>query len=355
MVIKQFNKYFNKKKIIITGHNGFKGSWLSMWLKELGSDVLGVSLPDKKSHLYQLNLNIKEELFDLKNFNKTKKIFQDFNPDIIIHLAAQTIVSESYSNPYHNWNNNLISTLNVLETSKTLKKIKLLLVTTTDKVYENVEKKRGYKETDPLGGYDPYSASKASIEHMCNSYSNSIIKNKFKILTARSGNVIGGGDWSKDRLIPDISRAINSGKILKVRNPNATRPWQHVLDCLSGYLLLIEKSQYKLSFNNWNFGPNPSYKKSVKDVLLISKKKYPSLNLSQISKNKFHEFQNLSLNINRAKKFLDWKPVLSFKETIHFTLDWYSRNNNDKSISYAQLNEYFNLAQDKKMTWINYR
>lgn len=353
MVNQQFNNFFNKKKILITGHNGFKGSWLSLWLKELGSDIYGVSLPNKKSHLYKLNLNIKEALFDLKNLSKTKKIFQDFNPDIIIHLAAQTIVSESYINPYYNWNNNLISTLNVLEAAKSLKKIKLLLVTTTDKVYQNIEKKNGYKETDSLGGYDPYSASKAAIEHLCNSYSNSIIVNNFKILTARSGNVIGGGDWSKDRLIPDIARAINSGKKLNVRNPNATRPWQHVLDCLSGYLLLLEKSNDKLNFNNWNFGPSLSYKKSVSDVLDITKKRYPSLNLLNIKKNKYHEFQNLSLNINRAKKFLDWKPVLSFKETIHITLDWYFYNKINPSISHKQLLDYFNYAKNKKISWIN--
>ena len=260
---------FKNKKVLITGHTGFKGSWLSIWMHSLGANVLGISknIPTYPSHYQLTGLDkiIKSKQLDLKDKKKLKKIIEDFKPDFIFHLAAQAIVKNSYVNPINTWESNLNGTIHLLESIKHIKKIVVILIT-SDKVYKNLEIKRGYSENDLLGGIDPYGASKSATEIAIKSYIKSYFtnrRNKVLIAVARAGNVIGGGDWSENRLVPDCMKAWLKNKEVLIRNSNSTRPWQHVLEVLSGYISLA----YKLNFNQkihgqaFNFGPkNKNYK-----------------------------------------------------------------------------------------------
>ena len=238
-------KFYRNKKILITGHTGFKGSWLTSCLLVFGAKILGISKNDEKLIHYKKNCyhkKITNVYIDITNYENLKKKITEFNPEIIIHLAAQALVSESYKNPFKTIETNVMGTLNIIEVSKKIKNLKSLLIITSDKCYLNKEIKKGYKENDQLGGDDPYSASKASAEIIFNTYAKSFFynQNKFGYATARAGNVIGGGDWSKDRLIPDCIKSIIKKKKLMIRNPISTRPWQHVLEPISGYLLLAK-------------------------------------------------------------------------------------------------------------------
>ena len=258
-----FNNIFEKKKILITGHNGFKGSWLTQWLSLLNADIIGVSLNelDSLNHWDSLNINILSQYeTDINEYKELSSIFENENPEIVFHLAAQPIVREGFKNPLKTWSTNVMGTANLLECCRHAKSVKAVVIVTTDKCYENEEWPWGYRENDKLGGDDPYSASKASSELVVQSYRNPKLNfnNETKYATARAGNVIGGGDWSKDRLIPDAIRSLINDRTLEIRSPYATRPWQHVLDCLSGYLLLAQNllqfgDEYAMS---WNFGPN---------------------------------------------------------------------------------------------------
>ena len=337
-----FYKIYQNKKVLVTGATGFKGAWLCLWLHILGAKVYAVGYsPNKNKNLfYSLNLHkkIKINILDIRDKKKLSTYIMKNKPQFIFHLAAQSIVSLSYTKPLETFGTNVIGSANILESSR-LNKVPNLVYITSDKCYLNLDKASSYKETDILGGLDNYSSSKASAEIIFNSFFKSYYKKNFlSAASARAGNVIGGGDFKKDRVVPDVIKSLKNGKKIILRNPNATRPWQHVLEPLSGYLILGNKLMNKDLKSNlipsWNFGP---YKKNCKKVryivqLLIKEwgdKKQKIL----ITKNKnFHESQLLSLNIEKAYKELSWKPRLTLKETINFTVDWYKYYFLDKKV-----------------------
>ena len=350
---------FKNLKFLITGTTGFKGSWLAFWLSELGAKVIGVGLkPEKNSVLFkklELKKNIKQYIFDISDFKKLNYVLKKEKPDLIIHLAAQSIVSLSYQDPIMTFKSNIMGSANILETFR-LSQSQGLVFITSDKCYLNLDKKNSFKETDTLGGIDNYSSSKASAENIFFSYYNSYFKSKshLNIASARAGNVIGGGDFKTNRIVPDIIRAIKKNKNLVLRNPNSTRPWQHVLEPLSGYLLLahkiLNKDLKKTFLPSWNFGPE---KKNCKNVSFISKKILHNLGYKKsikVKKNKiFHESKLLSLNINKAKKELNWKPILSLEETIRLTTDWYEKfylNYDVKKMTHDQIDFYMNKSSN---------
>ena len=325
-------KTFKNKKIIVTGHTGFKGSWLTLWLTELGAKVMGISknIPTNPSHFKLLNLDkkIHSKKINIQDFNKIKKIIKSFKPDFIFHLAAQSIVKKSYTNPVETWRTNLLGTINILESLKEVKKETVTIIITSDKCYKNIETTKGYKENDVLGGDDPYGASKSAAEIAINSYIKSFFNkknNKNYIVSARAGNVIGGGDWSENRLLPDCIKSWILRRSPKIRNPNSTRPWQHILEVIYGYLLLAKKikENKKLHGHAFNFGPNMRNNFKVLDVLKKSKKFWKDINWKIEKKKNFKENVLLNLNNTKVKKYLNWKPVLSFEKTIKLTIDWY--------------------------------
>jgi len=355
-------KVFRNKKVIVTGHTGFKGSWLSLWLKILGANVVGVSLkdPSNPSHFKAIKLKniIKNQRLDIRNLKKLKNIFKKHNPDFVFHLAAQALVKKSYSDPIYTWTTNTIGTINVLESLKNLKKKCVAIIITSDKSYKNLEIKRGYKENDLLGGKDPYSASKASAELAIQSYINSFFplkKTKVLICIARAGNVIGGGDWSKDRLIPDCIKSWSKNKKVFLRNPNSTRPWQHVLEAVGGYLKLamMLKKNNKLHGEAFNFGPNNTKNYKVLFVVKLMKKYWKKVSWKIINKRKsnFYESNLLKLNCNKAKIKLKWKSVLTFQENIKMVTEWYKKYySNSKAMyktSFNQIKEYENLLNKR--------
>ncbi len=334
MVIKdkfKNQKYFwRNKNVLITGHSGFKGSWLTLWLNMLGAKVTGISLkPNTNPNIFDL-CNVKEicksYFININNLKKIKEITNFVNPEIVLHLAAQPLVIESYSNPLKTLKTNFMGTANLLDALKTSTSVKTIIVVTTDKVYEYPKSNKRLKETDRLGGNDIYSASKASCEILVNAYRESFLNSKDVLIsTVRSGNIIGGGDWSKNRIFPDIVRCISKKRILKVRNPRATRPWQHVIEPLHGYLTLAELMyKKKISYSSLNFGPGYKEIISVEEMVEIIKKMYPSLNY-KIIKNYTGPLESkfLTLDIENAKKYLNYKPRFSIHQTIKKTLDWY--------------------------------
>jgi len=328
-----FLKSYKNLKVLVTGSTGFKGAWLSNWLLLLGAKVIGVGLkPEKGSIIFKslkLNKRIKQYFVDIKNFNKINSIIKKEKPDIVFHLAAQSIVSLSYKNPLETFGTNIIGGANILEAIK-VNKIPNLVYITSDKCYLNLNKRGSYKETDILGGLDNYSSSKASAELIFSSYFHSYFKNKFlSAASARAGNVVGGGDFKKDRIVPDVIKSLRSKKKIILRNPKATRPWQHVLEPLSGYLTLGHKlinNELKFSLiPSWNFGPHKKNCKKVSFIvqLLLDEWGAKKQKIVFEKKKNFHESQLLSLNIEKAKKELLWEPRLTLNETIEFTSDWY--------------------------------
>lgn len=325
-------KKFKNKKIVVTGHTGFKGSWLTLWLKLLGARIIGISIdePSKPSHFENLKIkkNIVNIKLDIRNLKQLEKIFLKYQPDFIFHLAAQSLVKKSYTNPVETISKNAIGTMNVLESLKKIKKKFVAVIITSDKSYKNIEINRGYHEDDLLGGKDPYSASKGAAELIIQSFVNSYFKNNKKqnIVVARAGNVIGGGDWSEDRLIPDCIKSWSVKKKVVIRNPNSTRPWQHVLEAVRGYLTLAERAHqnHKLNGEPFNFGPKHSQNKNV--IALVKEMKKHWSNVSWKKKqsiNKLYESKLLKLNSTKAKKKLKWMPILNFVETVKLTTVWY--------------------------------
>jgi CDP-glucose 4,6-dehydratase len=326
-------KFFKKKKIIITGHTGFKGSWLTAWLYLLGAQIVGISngYVSSPSHYKLLKLKrIKNHMVDIRDINSVKRIFKKHQPDFVFHLAAQSIVKKSYDQPIKTWSTNVIGTVNVLEALREVKKKCVAVIITSDKAYENLEINRGYHENDRLGGKDPYSGSKASADIAVKSYVNSFFsrkKNKILIATARAGNVVGGGDWSDNRLIPDCIRSWSKRKKVIIRNPGSTRPWQHVLEAVYGYLLLATNlcKNRNLHGEAFNFGPpnNQNYKVINLVQLMRSSWKNVSWKVLKSKKQLCGESNLLKLNSRKANIKLNWKSVLKFRETVFLIADWY--------------------------------
>lgn len=333
-------KNYKNKKVLIIGHTGFKGSWLANWLIELKAKVYGISKKNiNKSPIYEsTKLNkriIKEYDFDIRNLKRLNEVIKKIKPDYIFFLAAQSLVGKSYKDPVTTWEINFLGALNILDVVKNINFKTNLVLITSDKCYENIEKRGGYKETDLLGGSDPYSASKASVEILYKSYFRSFLRKRknIKSATTRAGNVIGGGDMSDDRLIPDCFRAWSKKKVLKVRNPDSTRPWQHVLEPLNGYLKLgLYLNIGKYNGESFNFGPSIKNSKPVKDIMNECSKNLENFKYNLSNTNLFHEHRLLQLNSDKSRKKLNWKPKLNFKKTISFTTDWYVKFYNKKEM-----------------------
>tara|TARA_Y100000389_G_scaffold183265_1_gene200581 strand:+ start:889 stop:1947 length:1059 start_codon:yes stop_codon:yes gene_type:complete len=345
--------FYKNKKVLVTGATGFKGAWLCYWLNLLGAKVCGVGHnPNKNKNLFyslKLDKKIKLKLLDIRDKNKIKKFIISNKPQIIFHLAAQPLILESYKKPYLTYTVNSIGTLNVLETVRQISSVRSLICITSDKCYESNYSTKGFKENDRLGGKDPYSGSKASAEIIINSYQESFFKSKnCGLASARAGNVIGGGDWSENRLIPDTVNSIIKEKTIIVRNPNFNRPWQHVLEPLYGYLLLGEKlfKKPKTYSGAWNFGTR---KNTVTNVLKIVKEIVKFWGKGKISfkkKQRYYEQTNLQLNIEKAMKILKWQPKYSIAKSVKVTAEWYKRVLIEKysveKITEKQIKDYMN-------------
>lgn len=352
-----FEDIYRGKNVFITGHTGFKGSWLSLWLTKLGANVTGFSLPlDSKSiHYENLHLPVKNYFGDINHYDDIATALYESQPDIVFHLAAQSLVRDSYYNPIKTFQTNVIGSLNVYKACTEVNSIKSLIAITTDKVYQNNEWCWGYRETDRLGGNDPYSASKACMEIMSESFRKSFLSDQtFLLATVRAGNVIGGGDWADDRLIPDLMRSYQNQQILKIRNPSAIRPWQHVLEPIAGYLLLGQKLLHKLSnFSSaWNFGPDDTDAISVSELLEKAKKYLPSIPI-EFENSPLHEAKILKLDCSKAKAYLGWISVWNVERAIEKTVEWYKAFIDKKELlSDSQLFDYMNDAKSKNAIWV---
>ena len=315
---------------LITGHTGFKGAWLSLLLRERGHRVSGISLEPIRDSLFTSS-NIatffeNDIRCDITDLHKLKREFGAIEADVVIHLAAQALVRESYKDPLETFETNVIGTLNVLKASQEIANLKAQLIVTTDKVYKNIGKASGYVETEALGGQDPYSASKAMADIATQSWISSFENAPTAI--ARAGNVVGGGDVCADRLIPDLIHSYSSGVTPKLRAPNSVRPWQHVLDCLNGYLMLVDAVMQKKSVGAWNFGPDENQSKTVADVSNIAGTVWGvEKNWENDLGNHPHEASILRLNSNKARAELGWSDKLNFEESIKWTINWYKNVN----------------------------
>lgn len=359
-----FGNIYEGKTVLVTGHAGFKGSWLAFWLKQLGAKVIGYSLlPDTEETLYDV-LNLKnmldgEVLADIRDEKKLEDAFAKYNPDIVFHLAAQPIVRLSYAEPVLTYETNIIGTLKVLEAARKMPSVKAFVNVTTDKCYENKEKKEGYKEDEPMGGYDMYSSSKGCSELLSSSYRRSFLADgkPFALGTGRAGNVIGGGDWAKDRLIPDCIRAFKKNETVFIRNPYATRPWQHVLEPLAGYLRLGQKlwEEGAKFAQGYNFGPEMNKDVKVCEVAKLVAEIWGNGKVEVGKGDGLHEATLLQLNIEKADKELGVRPVYAAEEAIVKTTEWYKMfyagKENMTDYTTKQLNEFVQTARQKNMEW----
>jgi CDP-glucose 4,6-dehydratase len=342
---------FKGKRVLLTGHSGFKGSWLLAILERAGANVKGLSLPpERESHFEALGYYVekrKDEFFDIREFAKVQSLVREFKPQIIFHLAAQPIVRESFRIPRETFEVNVMGGVNILDAARDAKDLAALIFITSDKAYENVEWEWGYRENDRLGGIDAYSASKAAAEITVGAYRRSLIdKSRSQVSTVRAGNVIGGGDWSIDRIIPDIVRSVRESRPVLIRNPESTRPWQHVLEPLSGYLLLAQRMlEGQRVQEAYNFGPDLSENITVLDVAEKLLRVLGRGSVEVTTENdKIHEAKLLQLNCDRAKIDLGWRPRLSFEETINMTGEWYRNQLDSPSkipITQEQISKYF--------------
>jgi CDP-glucose 4,6-dehydratase len=339
---------------LITGHTGFKGSWLSLMLQMQGHTVSGISLePVEKSLFEQARLtNIFEHdlRIDIRNSEELKKAVKKISPEVIVHLAAQPLVRESYKDPVGTFETNVLGTLNLLEATRDLKSLKAALIITTDKVYKNYNLLRGYVETDELGGDDPYSASKAAADIATQSWIRSF--GTTPITIARAGNVIGGGDWASDRIIPDLVHAYSTNQVPTLRYPNAIRPWQHVLDCLNGYRLLIDSMIKNGTMGAWNFGPSSLQKYTVGQLVSIFSENWgvSGEKWSLKTSDQPHEAGCLLLDSRKSQTALDWKEKLNFETGIVWTVDWFKSDfeSNAYEITYRQIQNFFDLEFTKE-------
>ena len=365
-----FKTTFYGKKVFITGHTGFKGTWLTAWLLELGAKVHGFSneIPTNPAAFEVINLSerITETNGDVTDFQALRASVEEFEPDFIFHLAAQALVSVSYSDPMGTINTNVMGVASILEVSRTLSHKCVVVVVTSDKCYENIEWEWGYKETDHLGGKDIYSGSKGAAEAIFHAYYHSFFMDHqfVMVASARAGNVIGGGDWARDRIIADCIRSWSVGEVVEVRSPKATRPWQHVLEPLSGYLALASdlwNEHSALSGHSFNFGPISEKSRTVVDVIDSLSQHWNSIDAMNdffmVTDNvPFHEAGLLKLNCDKAMFHLDWQPTLAFDECIQLVGVWYDQyynaNETDMfSLTLDQIRFYCETAGSKKINW----
>ncbi len=361
-----FNNIYKNKRVFVTGHTGFKGSWLSFWLRILGADVCGFSLdiPTKPANfdIFGLESQLQHIVGDVRRREQVMRAMQKFRPEIVFHLAGQPLVRRSFDDPVRTFETNTLGTMNVLECIRQVSSVQAGIFITSDKCYRNVEWVWGYRENDVLGGKDPYSASKACAELVIYSYIHSFFQNGPRIASTRAGNVIGGGDWAEDRIIPDAVRAWSSGKPLSVRSPQATRPWQHVLEPLSGYLWLgtrlWEKDPQAMG-QAFNFGPDAKINQSVEDLLTAMADQWPG---SKWQKDKAFntgkkESTLLKLSCDKALNILNWRAVLSFEETVAMTGEWYRTFYMDGTrermiaLSQKQIEDYRRKADREGLPW----
>ena len=380
-----FGGFYNKIKVLITGHTGFKGSWLALWLANLGADVTGYSLnpPTSPSHFDLLSAfpilrfsdSCSSVISDIRDVDKLNETFRTYQPEVVFHLAAQPLVRYSYKNPVETFETNVMGTINVFEACRQTESVRAVINITSDKCYENRECAQGYCESDPMGGYDPYSTSKGCAELVTSCYRRSFFNSvpcspttipacshSVLLASARAGNVIGGGDWAEDRLIPDIIRSVSRNEKVVIRNPKSTRPWQHVLEPLSGYLML---GQMLLEGNSefaegWNFGPDDESNIDVETVVKTIKDSWNKIDYSisqpsnppTLQPSNLHEAGLLKLDCSKANSKLNWKPVWDINKTVSVTAQWYKEfYENDKIMSQSDLDEYIEDARNKKLRW----
>ncbi len=359
-----FNGVYAGKKVFVTGHTGFKGSWLVYWLKKMGAEVTGYSLQPQSepNHFSSLFLDINSIIGDIRDTELLGKTIAEKKPEIVFHLAAQALVRDSYVDPVGTYSTNVIGTMNVLEACRASESVRAIVAITTDKVYQNREWWWGYREVDELGGYDPYSSSKACAEIMIASYRNSFFNlaeygksHNILLSSVRAGNVIGGGDWARDRLIPDIMRSCSHKETVVIRSPHATRPWQHVLECLSGYLtvgqhLLLEQRDFATAFN---FGPPPEGSLCVEEVVRKVKKYWAAIAYEiQSSEKNPHEARFLSLDCSKAHSMLKWHPTWDLETTFERTVQWYKNFYTINTVSTAEdLALYVEKAAQGGLPW----
>jgi len=359
-----FGNVYKDKKVLITGNTGFKGSWLAIWLLNLGARVVGYSLdiPTDPNHHEILNLDFETISGDVRDLEKLRKVVKSIQPDIIFNMAAQSLVRKSYESPVETFETNVFGTVNVFEACRKTDPVKAIVNITSDKCYENKEWIWGYRENDPVGGYDPYSASKGCAELVTASYRKSFFpleeyqkSHHILVASARSGNVIGGGDWGDDRLVPDIMRAASQNEKTIIRNPQATRPWQHVLEPLSGYLLLgglLIEGKKKIS-GAWNFGPSDEGHRDVLSVIKELHKHWSNIDYKiKADEKNLHEANLLKLDCSKAYAKLKWKSVWDTSTTIAKTAQWYrTYYESEHVLSEEQLTQYITDAQHKKISW----
>jgi CDP-glucose 4,6-dehydratase len=363
----KFSKIFTDKTVLITGHTGFKGSWLSLWLKQLGANVSGISIdiPSNPSHFEAANLfeQVDDHRIDVRDTDAVKQIIKDIQPDFIFHLAAQALVRPSYENPVETMMINAIGSANILDALRCLDKPVTAVMITSDKAYDNIEWVWGYRETDRLGGKDPYSASKGMAELAIRSFVDSYFSepdSNVRVAITRAGNVIGGGDWAVDRIVPDCMHAWSNGETVDIRSPDATRPWQHVLEPLSGYLALGAALSTNIALHGeaYNFGPSAHQNHSVRELIDEMSHYWESVRWNDTSnaQQHLHEAGLLKLNCDKALFDLQWQPTLAFEETVHMTVEWYRNyyQNSTASIcdfTISQIEEYTKLASERELPW----
>ncbi len=354
--------FWQGRRVLITGHTGFKGSWLSLWLKQLGTDICGIALkPVGTPNLFDLakvENGMRSEFADIRDLGRLSAIMAEHRPEIVFHMAAQPLVRKSYEDPVGTYSTNVMGTVNVLEAVRHCNSVRAVVVVTTDKCYENKEWLWPYREGDALGGYDPYSNSKACAELVVSAYGNSFFapekfaEHRVAVASARAGNVIGGGDWACDRIVPDAMRAFVSNEILQVRNPAAIRPWQHVLEPLRGYLVLAEHliengEQFE---GAWNFGPAISDSQTVEWIIReLASSWGASASWESDTRSHPHEAKTLKLDWSKAHALLGWKPVLPLSLALQFTADWYRRwsaGEDARTLTMEQIEFYATIAKD---------
>lgn len=359
-----FGRVYKDKKVLVTGHSGFKGSWMTKWLEFMGAKVYGYSLKvqTQPNHISLLDFDAQMHEGDIRNIDELTNFVAKVEPEIVFHLAAQALVRDSYLNPVETYSTNVMGTLHLLEACRKTPSVRAIVVITSDKCYENREQIWGYRENEAMGGYDPYSSSKGCAELLVSSYRNSYfnvkdygIKHSVLLASARAGNVIGGGDWANDRLIPDIVRAASKAESVFIRNPLATRPWQHVLEPISGYLtlgwkLLENKVEYA---DGWNFGPSQESNLTVNEIVQYSQNYWTDISIEYSKKpGDAHEANLLMLDCSKANKIMHWSSVWDIDNTIKHTIGWYKDFYNNRTVNtLIDISKYVDDAKKLKVVW----